>query len=135
LQAEAGTGIGLAGVATPQKRNKAAWNRDNWQKKRAGNVLDDDKEPALLGVERAQRLAKNFETKGQAPLAVKAGCTAVGAGAKAKAIKAINSEEWTTKKQASTPVKEGPQDCQGNVCNDASATTAMMAIAPRQCPQ
>jgi hypothetical protein len=39
-------------VVTPQKQNKAAWNRDNWQKKRADNVLDDDEELALLGVER-----------------------------------------------------------------------------------
>jgi hypothetical protein len=96
LQADAGAGVGLAGVVTPQKRNKAAWNRDNWQKKRAGNVLDDDKEPALLGVERAQRSAKKAETEGRAPSAVKAGRTAVGAGAKAKAIEEINSEEWTT---------------------------------------
>ncbi len=59
--------------------------------------MDDNKEPALLGVERAYRLAKKAETKGWAPLAMKAGHTAVGVGAKAKAIKEINSEEWTTK--------------------------------------
>jgi hypothetical protein len=55
--------------------------------------LDDNKEPALLGVERARRLAKKAETKGRAPLAEKAGRTAVGARAKAKAIKEIDSEE------------------------------------------
>jgi hypothetical protein len=128
-------GAGLAGVVTPRKQNKAARNRDNWQKKRAGNVLDDDKEPALLGVERAQRLAKKVETKGRAPSAAKAGRTAGGAGAVAKAIKEINLEEWTTKRRASTPVKGGAQDRQGDVCNDASATTVMMAMAPRQCPR
>ncbi len=52
LQGDAGAGVGLAVVVTPQKQNKAAWNRDNWQKKRADNVLDDDEELALLGVER-----------------------------------------------------------------------------------
>ncbi len=72
---------------------------------------------------------------GWAPLAVKAGRTAVGAGAKAKAIKEIDLEEWTTKRRASTLVKGGGQDHQGNVCDDASTTTAMMAMAPRQCPQ
>jgi hypothetical protein len=97
LQADAGAGVRLAGVVTPQKRNKAAWNRDNWQKKRAGNVLDDNEKPALLGVERAQRLAKKAETKGRVPSAAKAGCTAVRAGAKAKAIEEIDSEEWTRK--------------------------------------
>ncbi len=61
----------------PQKRNKAAQNRDNWWKKRAGNVSDDKAEPAPLGVERAQRLAKKAETKGRALLAAKAGHTAV----------------------------------------------------------
>jgi hypothetical protein len=97
LQADTGAGVRLAGVVTPRKRNKAAQNRDNWQKKRAGNILDDNKEPALLGVERAQRSAKKAETKGWAPSAAKAGRTAIGAGAKAKAIKEINLEEWTTK--------------------------------------
>ncbi len=72
---------------------------------------------------------------GWAPLAAKAGRTAIGAGAKAKAIKEIDSEEWTTKRRVSTPVKGGPQDCQGNVRNDASAMMAIMAMAPRQCPQ
>jgi hypothetical protein len=96
-QADAGASVRLAGVVTPQKRNKAARNWDNWQKKRAGNVSDDDEKPALLGVEHAQRSAKKAETKGRAPLAKKAGRTAVGAGAEAKAIKEINSEEWTTK--------------------------------------
>jgi hypothetical protein len=47
--------------------------------------LDDEAEPAPLGVKRAQRLAKKAETKGRAPLAAKAGHTAVWAGAKAKA--------------------------------------------------
>ncbi len=70
-----------------------------------GNVSDDEAEPAPLGVERAQRLAKKAETEGRAPLAAKAGRTAVRAGAKAKEIKEINSEEWTTKRQASMPVK------------------------------
>jgi hypothetical protein len=72
---------------------------------------------------------------GRAPSAAKAGRTAVGAGAKAKAIEEINSEEWTTKRRASTPVKGGPQDRQGDVRDDASVTTAMMAMAPRQRPQ
>jgi hypothetical protein len=67
----------------------------------------------------------------QAPLVAKAGRTAVGAGAEAKAIKEIDSEEWMTKRRALTPVKGGLQDCQGNVCDDASATMAMMATAPR----
>ncbi len=96
-QADAGAGVGLTGAVTPRKRNKAARNWDNWQKKRAGNVLDDDKEPALLGVERARRSAKKAETKGRVPSAEKAGRTAIGAGAKAKAIKEIDSEEWTMK--------------------------------------
>ena len=73
--------------------------------------------------------------KGWAPLAAKAGRTAVGAGAEAKAIKEIDSEEWTTKRWASTPMKGGAQDHQGNVHNDASTTTAMMAMAPRRHPQ
>ncbi len=93
MQADAGAGIGLSGVVTPQKWNKATRNRDNRQKKRAGNVLDDKVEPAPLGVEHAQRLAKKAETKGRAPSAAKAGHTAIWAGAKAKAIKEINSEE------------------------------------------
>jgi hypothetical protein len=93
LQADAGTSVGLAGVVTPRKRNKATRNWDNWQKKRAGNVLDDDKEPALLGVERARSSAKKVETEGRVPWAKKAGPTAVGAGAKAKAIKEIDLEE------------------------------------------
>ncbi len=96
-QADAGAGVGLAGVVTPQKRNKTARNRDNWQKKRAGKVLDDGEEPALLGVERARRSAKKAETKGLAPLAEKAGRMAIGAGAEAKAVKEIDSEEWTMK--------------------------------------
>ncbi len=78
---------------TPQKWNKAIWNRDNQRKKRAGNVLDDKVEPALLGVERTQRSAKKAETKGRAPSAAKAGHTAIWVGAEAKAIKEIDSEE------------------------------------------
>jgi hypothetical protein len=70
--------------------NKAAWNRDNQWKKKAGNVSDDKAEPAPLGVERAQRLVKKVETKGRAPLAAKAGHMAIWAGAKAKAIKEID---------------------------------------------
>jgi hypothetical protein len=93
LQADAGAGVRLAGVVTPQKQNKAAWNRDNWQKKRAGNVSDDKAELPPLGVKRAQRLAKKVETKGQVLLAVKAGHTAIWARAKAKAIEEINLEE------------------------------------------
>ncbi len=50
-------------------------------------------EPAPLGVERTQRSAKKAETKGRAPLAAKAGHTAVWEGAKAEAIKEINLEE------------------------------------------
>jgi hypothetical protein len=96
-QADASTGVGLARVVTPRKWNKAAQNQDNWQKKIASNVLDDDEEPALLGVEHARRLAKKAETKGRLPSAKKAGCTAVGAGAEAKAIKEIDLEEWMTK--------------------------------------
>ncbi len=76
---------------TPRKRNKAAWNQDNRRKKRAGNVSDDEAEPAPLGVKRTQRLAKKAETKGRTPLAVKAGHMAVWAGAQAKAIEEINS--------------------------------------------
>ncbi len=76
---------------TPRKWNKAAWNQDNRRKKRAGNVLDDKAEPAQLGVKRAQRSAKKAETKGRAPLAAKAGHTAVWAGAEAKAIEEIDS--------------------------------------------
>ncbi len=132
---DAGAGVRLAGVVMPQKRNKAAWNRDNWQKKRAGNVSDDNKEPALLGVKRARRSAKKVETKGRMPSAAKAGRTAVGAGAEAKAIEEIDLEEWMTKRRASTPVKGGLQDRQGDVRNDASTTMAMMATAPRQHPQ
>jgi hypothetical protein len=93
LQVDASAGIGLARVVMPQKRNKAAWNRDNWRKKRAVNVSDDKAEPAPLGVERAQRSAKKTETKGQAPSAVKVGRTAIRAGAKAKAIEEIDLEE------------------------------------------
>jgi hypothetical protein len=55
--------------------------------------LDDEAEPAPLGVERAQRSAKKAETVGQAPLAAKAGRTAVGAGAEAEAVEKIDSEE------------------------------------------
>jgi hypothetical protein len=69
---------------------------------------------------------------GRALLAAKAGRTAVRAGAKAKAIKEINLEEWTTKRRASTPVKGGAQDPQGNIRDDARATTAMMTTASRQ---
>ncbi len=89
-----------------------------------GNVSDDKAKPAPLGVERAQRLAKKAETKGRAPLAVKAGRTAVGAGAEAKAFEEIDSEEWTTKRQVSMPVKGGPQDRQGNVHDEDSTTPA-----------
>jgi hypothetical protein len=62
-----------------------------------GNVSDDEAEPALLGVKHAQRLAKKAETKGRVPLAAKAGHTAVWAGAEAKAIKEIDSEELDDK--------------------------------------
>ena len=58
-----------------------------------GNVSDDEAEPAPLGVERAQRSAKKTETEGRAPLAAKAGHMAVWAGAKAEAVKKIDSEE------------------------------------------
>jgi hypothetical protein len=78
---------------TPRKRNKAAQNRDNRRKERAGNVSDDKAEPAPLGVERAQRSAKKAEAKGRAPSAANAGHMAVWAGAKAKAIKEIDSEQ------------------------------------------
>ncbi len=83
-QADAGAGVRLAGVVTPQKRNKAARIQDNRRKKRAGNVLDDEAQPASLDVERAQRSAKKAGTKGRAPLAAKAGHTAVWAGADMK---------------------------------------------------
>ncbi len=69
------------------------------------------------------------------PLAVKAGCTAIRAEAEAKAIEEIDSEEWTTKRWVSMPVKGRPQDRQGDIRDDASTTTAMMATAPRQGPQ
>ena len=49
-----------------------------------GNVSDGEAEPAPLGVERAQRSAKKAETKGRMPLVVKAGHTAVWAGANMK---------------------------------------------------
>jgi hypothetical protein len=71
---------------------------------------------------------------GRAPSAAKAGRTAIRAGAKAKAIKEINLEEWMTKRRASTPVKGGLQDPQGDVRGDASATAGMMAMVPRQRP-
>ena len=60
-------------------------------------MLDDIEEPALLGVECARRSAKKAKTKGRAPSAKKASCTAVTAGAEAKAIGEIDLEEWTTK--------------------------------------
>ncbi len=84
-------------------------------------------------------MAKKAETKGRALSAAKAGCTAVGVGAEAKAIKEINSEEsddegaqaWMgadcagkmakspwTKRRVSTPVKGGRKT--------ARATSAMM---------
>jgi hypothetical protein len=92
----------------PQQRDKPAWNRDNRRKKRAGNVSDDKVEPALLGVEHAQRSAKKAETKGQVSLAAKAGHTAIWAGAKAKAIKEINLEELNDKgAQARAPITLG----------------------------
>jgi hypothetical protein len=72
---------------------------------------------------------------GRAPSATKSGRTAVGAGAEAKAIKEIDLEEWATKRRASTSVKGGPQDRHGNVRDDISAMTAMMATAPRQRPR
>ncbi len=69
---------------TLRKRNKAARNWDNWRKKRAGNVLDDEAQPAPLGVKRTQRSAKKAETKGRMPLVAKAGHMAVWAGADMK---------------------------------------------------
>ncbi len=60
---------------------------------RAGNVSDDEAQPAPLGVKHAQRSAKKAETKGRAPSASKAGHMAVWAGAEAKAVKKIDSEE------------------------------------------
>ncbi len=97
LQADAGAGVGLAGVVMPRKQIMAAQNQDNQRKKRAGNVLDDKAGPALLDVERTQRLAKKAETKGRALLVAKAGCTVIGVGAEAKAIKEINLEELDNK--------------------------------------
>ncbi len=93
LQVDAGAVVRLAGVVMPQKQNKAAQNWDNRRIKKAGNVLDDEAEPAPLGVKCARRLAKRAETEGRAASAAKAGRTAVGAEAEAKAIKKINSEE------------------------------------------
>ncbi len=55
--------------------------------------MDDEVEPAPLDVERAQRSAKKAETKERVPSAAKAGHMAVWAGAKAKAVKKIDSEE------------------------------------------
>jgi hypothetical protein len=80
-------------VVTLGKRNKAARNWDNWRKKRAGNVSDDEAQPAPLGVKHAQRSAKKAETKGRMPLVAKAGHLAVWAGAEAEAVKKIDSEE------------------------------------------
>jgi hypothetical protein len=59
--------------------------------------LDGEAEPAPLGVKRAQRLAKKAKTKGRAPSAAMAGHTAIWAGAKAKAIEEIDSEESDNK--------------------------------------
>ncbi len=59
--------------------------------------MDDEAEPAPLGVEHAQRSAKKAKTKGWAPSAAMAGHTAVWAGAKAEAIKEIDSEESDNK--------------------------------------
>ncbi len=69
---------------TPRKQNKAARIQDNRRKKRAGNVSDDEVQPAPLGVKRAQRSAKKAETKGRMPLVAKAGHMAVWAGADMK---------------------------------------------------
>ncbi len=52
--------------------------------------MDDEAEPAPLGVEHAQRSAKKAETKGRAPSAAKAGHMAVWAGAKAEAVEKID---------------------------------------------
>ncbi len=109
---------------------------DNRRKERAGNISDDEAEPAPLDVERAQRSTKKAETKGRAPSAAKAGHMAVWAGAEAKAVEKIDSEESDdkgakarkgadragktpkrprTKRQALTPVKgwaaRPPEQC------------------------
>jgi hypothetical protein len=93
LQADAGTGVKLAGVVTPQKRSKAAWSQDNRWKKRADNGLDGEAESAPPVCDRTQRLAKKVETKGWALPAVETGHTTIWMGVKAKEIKKINSKE------------------------------------------
>ncbi len=65
---------------------------------------------------------------GRAPLAMKAGRMAVRAGAKAKAIEEINSEELMTKRRASTPMKGGAQDRQGDVCDEDNARPASTPV-------
>ncbi len=55
--------------------------------------MDDEAQPAPLGVKHAQRSAKKAETKGRTPLAAKAGHMAVWAGAEAEAVEKIDSEE------------------------------------------
>jgi hypothetical protein len=127
-QADFGAGVGLVKVVMPQKRSKAARSWENRRKKRAGNILYNKAEPALPAVECARRSAKKAETKGWAPPAAKTGHTAVGAGAEAKEIKEIDTEELDdkgaqaqasavctgktaerpkTKRRASTPVNGG----------------------------
>jgi hypothetical protein len=109
---------------TPQKQNKAARNRDNWRKKRAGNVLDDEGEPAPLGVECAQRSAKKAETKGRALSAANAGHMAIWAVAEAKAIKEIDSEESNDE---GTQARMGA-DCAGKT--PKRPRTKMRALTP-----
>ncbi len=55
--------------------------------------MDDEAKPAPLDDERVLRSAKKAETKGRVPSAVKAGHMAIWAGAKAEAVKKIDSEE------------------------------------------
>jgi hypothetical protein len=131
-------------VVTPKKRSKAARNRDNRQKKRAGNVLDDEVEPALLGAEHAQRSAMNAETNGRALSAAKAGRTAIWVGAKAKATKEIDSEELDNKGAQArmsadcagkTPKKAKDQeagvDTRERVGRKTARATSAMMPAPR----
>ena len=122
-------------MVTPQKQNKAAQNRDNRRKKRAGNILDDKAELAPLDVEHAQRSAKKAETKGRAPSAAKAGHMAVWAGAKAEAVEKIDSEESDNKgaqarkgadRAGKTPKKKDEELAANNVVPAANLLSLLL---------
>ncbi len=91
-----------------------------------GNVSDDEAEPAPLGVERAQRSAKKAKTKGRAPSAAMAGHTAVWAGAEAKAIEEIDSEESDDK----GALAGMGADCAGKTPKKKRSRTKRRALTP-----